>query len=287
VNQAQQPSSPPTSTEVAMPLMAQALFNRIAAAKITLHKPSYAVNVGCADGKSANDPVYPLFLSGFHGLAIDLIQSQALLNNLGHLPVILRTGTRVTPQNLATLIRDANVPPNPEFLKMDIDGYDAPVLEGALMAGIRPLVIQIEINSEIPPPIAFSVAWHPKYKPAGETGFFGCSLAYASDMLRKYGYVLAQLDFTTQWTHDALFVDRAMLAWNIGLAERDPRLTFLEQKPVIPHLDSATHEQRLAWRKRTDFESLRDEIWVALATANEKKHGHRDIPFELYICKSS
>ncbi len=43
------------------------------------------------------------------------------------------------------------------------------------------------------------------------------------------------------------------------------------------------HLQKLAWRKLKDFDQLRDEVWLALSAANEQKHGHREVPFEIYV----
>src|SRR5260370_28571001 len=104
--------------------------------------------------------------------------------------------------------------------------------------------------------------------------------------MRKYDYVLVELDFTTDYTHDALFVQRSMLSWGIGLSELDAREGFLQERPVVPHIAGASIEEKLAWRERTDFERLRDEIWLAMSSANEEKHGHREVPFVLYISKS-
>jgi len=38
----------------------------------------YAVNIGAGDGKSCNDPVFPLYYNGFGGLAVEGGQNQAL-----------------------------------------------------------------------------------------------------------------------------------------------------------------------------------------------------------------
>jgi hypothetical protein len=46
-------------------------------------------------------------------------------------------------------------------LKIDIDGFDGPVLAATLESGYRPNLIQVEINPEIPPPLEFSVMYTP------------------------------------------------------------------------------------------------------------------------------
>jgi hypothetical protein len=264
-------------------MMAKALFEKIADSGVRLRSPSYAVNIGCNDGIAANDPVYPLYQMGFSGLAIDGQSHKSLKDNLGQFPVVLRTNTYVFPTNVISIFQEAGAPPNMEFLKIDVDGCDGPILDAILKGGVRPLVIQVEVNSEIPPPIAFSVCPHPKYVPIGRTGFFGCSLGYVCDLVSTYDYALVDLDFETQWTHDALFVHRSMLSWGLGIAELNPREAFLSQPPLLPHLDCVSREIRLNWRTKTNYSQLRDEIWCALTNANELKHGHQEVPFELYI----
>jgi hypothetical protein len=264
-------------------LMAKALFDRIASSGIALHNPPYAINLGCGDGVSYFDPVYPLFASGFTGLAVDGGNIPSLVDNLKCFPVTVRPATWIFPDNIVDILRSAGCPPNPEFLKIDIDGIDAPVMSELLRGGIRPLAIQMEVNPEIPPPFAFSICAKDGYHPGGQTGFFGCSLSYSADLLDRYDYGLIELDFTTEWTHDALFVHRSMFAWRIGIEELDPREAFLSQRPILSSLKTTPTDQKLAWRTRTDFAHVRDEIWTALMKACESKHGHTDVPFELYI----
>ena len=64
------------------------------------------------------------------------------------------------------------------MLKIDIDGFDRDVLASILLAGYRPDFIQLEIQPEFPPPLVFSVIYHPAYKPKyGYGGFYGCSIS--------------------------------------------------------------------------------------------------------------
>lgn len=264
-------------------LMAERLFDRIEQAGIVLRDPPFAVNLGCGDGKSQMDPVYPLFMKGFVGLAVDGGNAPALEDNLGHLPVKLRASTWITAENIVALLRQEGCPPNLEFLKMDIDGVDASVLKAILRSGYRPLVIQMELNPEIPPPLAFCVLPHPEFRSGGPTGFFGCSLAYAVDMMAGFDYVAVEIDFKTDYTHDALFVQRSMLSWGIGLEAIHARDEFLANRPIIPHLKTVTQEAKIGWRKQDDFAALLVEVWTAMSEANEQKHGHRKVPFELYL----
>lgn len=236
----------------------------------------YAVNIGSGDGRSFNDPVYPLFADGWNGLAIEWGDPHALHDNLGRFPgVRLLTGTYVTPTNIRRILTEADCPTAPDLLKIDIDGCDADVLTAILRAGYRPRALQVEVNPEVPPPYAFSVVACADFLPGGPTGFFGMSLQYACDAVAPFGYRLAELDFTTPYTHDALFLQAAQ-----GL---DPRAAFLAAPVVLPHILGASREEKLAWRTRADRYHVLQEIWIAMNDANQRKHGHGRVPFTLYL----
>ena len=102
--------------------------------------------------------------------------------------------------------------PHADLLHVGTGTHDCALVAALLGSGYRPKVIVLEVNFDIPPPIAFAV----HYSAAGEAGggggnnggfawkggcFYGCSLSYASAMLRPHGYTLLQLDV---W--DALYV---------------------------------------------------------------------------------
>jgi len=263
-------------------LMVETLFARLGEAGIHLGRDRYAVNIGCLDGKDYNDPVYPLYRAGFVGLAIDGLSHPELERNLGGFGVTLRPGVFVYPENVAEVLREGGCPIRPTFLKMDIDGADADVLKAILEAGYRPLVIQAELNSEFPPPIAFSVSSSSAFGPGSNEGFFGFSLQYGVDLLGPYGYALIELDFVTEFTHDALWVERTLLE-AAGLSELDARAAFLAEPSCLPHIATVSPPDKEAWRSREDYSRLREEIWVAMLEAGRRKFGHANCPFELYI----
>ena len=102
----------------------------------------YAVNIGCWDGKSFNDPVYPLYLEGFAGVAIEWGDPPELAENLGGLEgVTLLPNTYVTPASICSVLTKAGCPAVPDFLKLDIDGMDGDVLAALLAGGFRPLAL--------------------------------------------------------------------------------------------------------------------------------------------------
>jgi hypothetical protein len=255
---------------------------------LALSKAPFAVNIGCWDGKSFNDPVYPLFEAGFGGVAIDWGDPPELSEHLGGFPnVELMPATFVAPHNICRVLTRARCPATPDFLKIDIDGMDGEVLEAILRGGFRPLALQVEVNPEIPPPYAFNVVANSQFRPGGQTGFFGMSLQYACDLLSPFGYSLVDLDFTSEFTHDGLFVPAELVADLPGYTTCDARQAFLEAPVVLPHILGASREAKQAWRTRADRHAVLQEIWEAMLDAGRRKHGHTRVPFTLYLSATS
>lgn len=265
-------------------MMAEALFEKLRTLDVLKERSPYAINLGCGDGLQYEDPVFPLYRSGFKGVAIDAWNHEALADNLGAFDVVLKPATMLSTDNVVAILRDAGCPANPAFLKIDIDGFDADILKAVLAGGIRPLVIQAEVNTEVPPPYAFSVCWSDKFRPGGEYGFYGFSLTYGVDLLARYGYRFYQLDFETGWTHDGLWVHESILS-RAGLPHANPVEEFMRRGPHIDVIKTASRETLESWRTRTDFDVVRNEIWHTMIEASRMKHGHVEVPFELYVSR--
>jgi hypothetical protein len=249
----------------------------------------YAVNIGAGDGASCNDPVYPLFARGFAGLAVEGGDAPALASNLPADNIRKLTRTFVTPINVSELLRTAECPGDCDFLKIDIDGYDGPVLKAVLESGYRPKIIQMEVNPEFPPPVAFSVLYHPRYRPSDRAGrvggFYGASAAYVLHVTRLYGYRLAYLDFVTEWTHDVTLVRGDLFEVAVGVFGEDIRTAsarefWLAHPPGYSHFAEYGIDS-LAWRYRTDYHELLPEIWDHCLAANATKHEDFVVPFHL------
>ena len=107
----------------------------------------------------------------------------------------------VTPHNVVDLInevyesRGIKKNTDPHFLDLDIDGYDAEVLE-AFLKKMTPTIICAEINEKIPPPIKFTVKYSPDYKWAGDH-FYGMSISKFYEVVVKYGYSVIFLNGNT------------------------------------------------------------------------------------------
>jgi hypothetical protein len=254
----------------------------------------YAVNIGAGDGKSCNDPVYPLYQQGFGGLCIEGANEPKLAENLPADNITKLTATRITPIDIASVLAENSCPTNIDLLKIDIDGYDGPILQEILASGYRPKVIQVEVNPEIPPPIQFAVLYHPDYRCATVFnqvgGFYGASVAYVCNLGKKYGYRLAYMDFVTGWTHDIALVREdyfniAISVFGLDITLMSPRQLYLKHPPGYSHFAEFGIDS-LAWRYRTDYHQLLTEIWDACMRANIMKNGGTGTPFHLSLAGS-
>lgn len=251
----------------------------------------FAVNLGASDGKSCNDPTYPLFALGYNGLAVEGGPSPDLFTNLPSPGIRKLDNTWITPGNVASLLSDGQCPVDCDFLKLDIDGYDGPVLQSILEAGYRPKVLQLEVNPEFPPPVEFAVLYDPDYRYQDKDkkvgGFYSASMSYFIKLTAPFGYTLCYLDFITDFTHDVTLVreEYAPVAASVfgrRFQTGSPREVFLSHPSGFSHfaeygIDSFT------WRYRTDFEPLLEDIRKACTDAAMRKHDGRSVPFHLAL----
>jgi hypothetical protein len=232
-----------------------------------------AVNIGCNDGKHG-DPCYPLFAAGYGGLCVDVIDTPKIYENLPDPAVIKHMGYKVSPMNVAGLLRDAELPVDFDLLKIDIDSIDGPVLCELLKAGYRPNVIQMEVNNDIPPPFKFAVLYHRlhyTYDSVGQFGFYGCSLGFVEDVAARYGYELLQLDFLR--FRDAIFVKKEFMPLFEPRPFADSRQAFLQEPCHFTHMFNDLGIDTRSWRHREDYHLLAGDIWSALMTANHARFG--------------
>lgn len=253
----------------------------------------YAVNLGAEDGKSCNDPVYPLYAMGYDGLAVEGIENPLLAVHLPREGVSKVTGIFITPDNILQMLHEADCPLDCEMLKIDIDGYDGAILRTIIEGGYRPKVITMEVNPEIPPPIAFCVDYDPNYRIKDDEGniggFYGVSVAYLTQFLQPYGYRLVDVDFVTPWTHDAtLVLDEFWPAARhvYSCLVRSARGMYISQPPGWSHFAEYGIET-LPWRYCIDYAALMEEVEIACRTANLRKHKGYLVPYSLSVDSSS
>jgi tetratricopeptide (TPR) repeat protein len=244
----------------------------------------YVVNVGCKDGR-VKDPCYELYQQGHPGLAIDAGDFPELHRNLPQPEVRKVLNTLLTPDNVVDILRREGCPERPALLKIDIDGFDGPLLQAAL-TGIEPDVIRIEVNADFPPPLEFAIEYDTRYVHSGTAGFFGCSLAYVLSVCRPLGYELLQVDFSEPTRgNDAMLVKKRYLGiWGIEPPVDERELFLREPYGGWRGLVEIGVDTR-AWRSRTDFDVLLAEARAACEAASVHRSGEV-LPFVLGLAST-
>ena len=206
----------------------------------------FAVDIGAGDGETMSNS-YSLFRSGWDGVAAewDAARFAKLAYRYSTFPGTRLIRTRVTPENVLSLLAACETPKEFGFLNLDIDGYDHYVLE-KLLTAYRPCLICAEINEKIPPPIRFTVKWDPDHAWA-QDHFFGQSLSMLEDLGKRQGYSLAGLEY-----NNAFLIPRelnpvpiltAADAYRQGYADRPDRLQRLPwNKDMEPLLEMPVAE---------------------------------------------
>jgi tetratricopeptide (TPR) repeat protein len=232
----------------------------------------FVVNIGCNDGRSAEDPCYDLFQAGYPGLAIDSGDFPALHENLPQPEVRKLLNTPVTPTNVVDVLEAAGCPRHPSLIKVDIDSFDG-VLLAAALEGFAPNVIQIEVNPEIPPPLRFAIQYDPRYRPSGRAGFYGCSVSYVASLGRRFGYELLEIDFTMPpFRQDVILVREEYLQlWDVERPVDERTLWLAEPIDLGRFYQSGV--DTVGWRSETDFQALLSKVWDACAAASIRRSG--------------
>lgn len=176
----------------------------------------YMVNFGAGHYGAFDkdvDPTYKFFnddSQNWKGLMIEANEKSvaSIKQRFPHQTIVQ---SYITPDNVLDLCESAGVPEEGFFAKIDIDGYDGQVMQ-VFLSKYSPLVIQMEINAEIPPPIIFSVTADSDFGVAsGAAGFFGCSLSFVEVFLAKpFGYTIITIDSTCS-SHDVILVRNDIL----------------------------------------------------------------------------
>lgn len=152
-----------------------------------------AVDIGAGDGiRSSN--TYHLFLRGWHGIGVeaDSAKYRRLQKTYSEFESVVPCHSTVTVENVISLLRDNNIGRDFGMLSKDIDGNDYWVLD-AILEHYRPQLIVSEYNEKIPPPLRFVVNYEPRFELRHH--FYGYSIAKLDDLLKKYDYVLLEVEY--------------------------------------------------------------------------------------------
>ena len=162
----------------------------------------YFVDVGAGDGAKDSNTAR-LALGGWHGVFFecDPPTLAVLAANFAGQEWVSVSGARVTPLNVAALLEGHGVPRDFGVLSLDIDSYDYHVL-ASLLERFRPTIVVAEINEKIPPPLAFSVGFHPEHR-WDQSHFYGQSIVTLGELADRHGYSLVHLEYNNAFLVDA------------------------------------------------------------------------------------
>jgi hypothetical protein len=163
--------------------------------RLDLLDAGFAVDLAAGDGVTSSCTL-PLFRDhGWWGLAIEGDPTRFALLEHAYLGLARVTPRRawVSPDGSARLLRELAVPRDFALLNIDIDSYDLDVA-AAILAEFRPIVVDLEINEKIPPPVRFAVRYGTHFR-WDEGHCYGCSLAAACDVVGAMGYRLEGLEY--------------------------------------------------------------------------------------------
>jgi hypothetical protein len=174
----------------------------------------YVVDIAAGDGVTQSCTLQLFRDPRWRGLAVEMDANRFRLLSRAYaqFPGAHAVRARVTPDSVRGLLAEHDVPSAFEVLNLDVDSYDLFIAE-ALLTEYRPLVISMEVNEKIPPPVHFTVLYDERHVWA-EDHFFGCSLSAAVAAVRPRGYVLESLQY-----NNAFFVRADVAAGVFGDAE--------------------------------------------------------------------
>ncbi|MGA9364110.1 MAG: hypothetical protein WBW16_07045 [Bacteroidota bacterium] len=154
----------------------------------------FFVDVGAGNGVTDSNTCL-LAIRGWQGLSIesDPKKFSELADEYECFPGVSLSRCVVTPDNIVFLLQAHRVPETFSLLSLDIDGCDYFVLE-QLLTRFRPLMLCVEINEKIPPPIKFSVKWDPNYVWKGDH-FYGHSISQLGALASEHRYEIVWLEY--------------------------------------------------------------------------------------------
>lgn len=185
----------------------------------------YLINVGAQDGKT-HDPTYDLlYTQGYEGILFEGFERQkkALYKNLAALPHPERVTVSwgyTSPNIIIQQLVEGRARKDPDVLKLDIDSFDADLMQTILEHGYDPKIVMVEFNPDVPPPLSWMQLYsdHPHNVKKGRMGNYGASAsAWYEIMTERFGYGLVGMELTNEedkclrCEHNMWFVSREFL----------------------------------------------------------------------------
>jgi len=226
----------------------------------------FCVDIGASDGVTMSNSLR-LFTRGWSGLAVecDPAAFQRLTSVHSERDRVHLCKELVTPPTVVPLLQSHQVPKDFAFLTLDIDGYDHFVLE-QILADYRPSLICTEVNEKIPPPLKFTVRWHPGYT-WRQDHFYGQSIEQAAGLAGRHGYSLVELYY-----NNALFIPEEISTF--------PALTAIEAYR-LGYVTKPDRASRFPWNSDMD-DLLQMDPEEAVADLN-RRFAERRGEYELQL----
>jgi hypothetical protein len=154
----------------------------------------YCVDIASQDGVGGSQTL-GLFKRGWAGLAVERdAEMFAVLSRLYRVfDNVSLARMSISPDNVCAMLRAAGCPTEFGFLSLDIDGYDHFVLD-RLLAEFRPTLACVEINENVPPPLAFTVLYSEDHV-WRDDHFQGQSIAKCHELCVKHSYEIIDLHY--------------------------------------------------------------------------------------------
>lgn len=188
------------------------------------------VDLGASDGLNQSNTLW-LYFKGWSGLSLDSDPTaMARLHAFyaQHLPQVQTQLLQITPENICSVLNQAQIPKDFAFLSLDIDSFDYDVLN-TLLSEYRPTIICAEINEKFPPPIFFKVNFRPEHTYSGDH-FYGMSLSALSELAQRHDYQVVELCF-----NNLFLIAKESNRWPVLDAEEAYKNYRLGPKPLWNH----------------------------------------------------
>ena len=200
----------------------------------------YYVDIGASDGWTSSSTFPFAKNKNFSGLSVELDgrkfkKMKFIYKNYKNAYL---SNSRVTPENVISLLKEFDVPLNFDLLNLDIDSYDLFVVK-RLLDSFQPKIISMEINEKIPPPIYFTVTYDEKHFWEGDH-FFGCSLQAAYQELCKFNYELHTLLY-----NNAIFISKEVSSIQSNLS--------VEKIYKKGYVDKPDRKEKFSYNKDVDI----------------------------------
>ena len=224
------------------------------------------VDIAAGDGVTMSN-TYALFRRGWEGVAVEY--DPARFRSLAHayriLPKANLARCKVTPDNVVALLRANGVPTDFGVLSLDLDGYDYFVLE-RILAEFRPSLICVEINEKIPPPVKFTINFHPTYSWKGDH-FYGQSISQLCLLCPRFRYSLIQLHYNNAFLVPSEINTYAALtpedAYRKGYVDQPERRILFSWNADMEHLLTMSPEGVVEFLNHT-FQDRKGEFSCSL-----------------------